>query len=273
MNATGTSSLAFLLLFCGSGYSASLSLGFDASTRFANGQVTARVTITNQGDESAKSVYMEALLGERSVSSSEIETLPVGASYEWDIELGPPPKPRGVYTVALRVHYTDIYGHPASGLHSIPLYTGDVPAGRPIDAELSSTTIKQSGELKLTLKAQESFTNEVTCRLILPSEVQCDKSVARLPTATDEPVEHRFAIYNGTALRGSRYRVFVVMDYVQDGLHASVVKVGLLEVAPYAKLSVRERNLWIAVIAVLLIAFAAAQLVPVRRTGNVEKDS
>jgi len=273
MTATGTCSLAFLLLFCGSGYSASLSLGFDASTRFAGGQVTARVTITNQGDESAKSVYVEALLGKRSVSSSRIETLPVDSSNEWNIELGSPPKPRGVHTIALRVRYTDIYGHPASGLHTVPVYTGDAPAGRSSGSELSSTTIKQSGALKLTLNAHQGFTNEVACRLILPSEIRCDQPVVSLHPTAGEKVEHLFEIHNGTALRGSRYRVFVVLDYVLDGLHASTVEVGILEVNPYRKFSIRERNLWIVVIAMLVIAFIAAQFFPVRRNKTVDKQS
>ena len=275
MHTTRTCLLALLFTLCrsGFGYSASLSLGIDASTRFFDGQISAKVTITNQGEESAKSVYVEALLGERSVSSSKIETLPVSFTNEWSMKLGPPPKPRGVHTIALRVRYTDIYGHPASGLHAVPVYTGDAPAGRPIDSELSSTTIKQSGELKLTLNVHQGFTNEVACRLVLPSEIRCDQPVARLRPTAGEKVEHLFEIYNGTALRGSRYRVFVVLDYFLDGLHASTVDAGILEVHPYRKLSSRERNLWIAAIAMLVIAFIAAQFFPVYRNEIVDNES
>lgn len=271
MNTAGARPLAFLLLLgsLGPGYAASLTLEFDASTRFSGGMASARVTLTNQGDEQAKSVYVEALLGDQRISSSEIEALAVGASHTWDIQLGPPPKRPGVYTVAFRAHYSDIYGHPASGLHTIPLYTGQVPARSPIDARLSSATIDPSGELMLSMGAKVAFTSDVTCRLILPSEILCNAPEVRLRISGVEPVEHRFAIENNGALRGSRYRVYVVIDYVHDGLHGSTEEAALVEVAPHRKMQNTERNLWITIIAALVIAFLAAQFFPRRRSGKI----
>ena len=175
-------------------------------------------------------------------------------------DLGSPSLPAGIHMIIMRVYYTDAFGHPVSVLHTAQVFTADVDPSAPFNADLTWTVIRDSGSVKLTLTETRGARQDVSCRLILPAELQCTEPKVTLQLEPNGSASHAFLVRNTTALRGSGYRIYAILDFIRDRKHLSMQKSALLTIDPYRIMSPGEHRCWIALAVVLLLMFCAAQM-------------
>jgi len=262
--------IAILHAFPARGNAAYIALRMRPSARFANGRITATVRITNRGNEAAGNVWTEAMLGDTVVESSHLPALAPDETHAWEIDMGTAPALPGVHALVFRAHYLDSHGHPFSALHTIPLFTADVTPDSGITAELTSLELDRTGTLELTVSSRHADPVDVECRLMLPDEITCPRAVYRATVSPSREATHRYTLHNVAALPGSRSRVFAVIRYRHASRGHAAIAAATVRVRRYPWLSRRARNVWIGVIAILLVAFVAAQFLP-RRERAVER--
>jgi hypothetical protein len=248
-----------MMLTTGPAHANSITLDVDASSRYSKGSVRLKMVTINKGTEAADDIRVEVFLGDVHVESDTLARLDINEDHEWFLELGAPPQPPGIHTIVIRIHYTDTFGHPVSGLHTTQVFTGDVSPGEAFEADLEWTEMKESGSVTLSLSSQGDVAQEIACRLVLPVELQCAEPSISLSLAPRGQASHAFSLRNTTALRGSRYRIYAIMDFVKDGRHHSIQKPALLTIQPHKSMTRRAQSSWIAIALLLLIAFFIAQ--------------
>ncbi len=260
-----------ILLMLASAHAAragAIRLDFTASSQFSKGSVLLKMKMTNNGDESAHDVRVAVFFGDIHEESETLPLLSAGSDHEWTLDLGSPPKPAGIYIIVMRVHYTDIFGHPVSVLHTTEVFTSDVDPTPPFRADLGSTELRGPGKVPLTLTETSGRAYTVNCRLIVPDEIECEAAEVSLRLEPNGTAAHDFPVLNRMALRGSHYRIYAIMDFVRDGRHVSVQKPAFLTIDPHRIMSNRTRYGWIGLALVLLLAFVVAQRWP-RERGSV----
>jgi len=72
-----------------------------------HGRARVTLVILNAGDEPARSVWSEALIGGLAARTAPRDTLAVGATHRFVIAFDGAPAPPGIHTILLRVHYQD----------------------------------------------------------------------------------------------------------------------------------------------------------------------
>jgi hypothetical protein len=221
------------------------------------------VDTTNKGDEPARTVRVVAgLVGsDTEVSSASRPSLAVNESYRVALRLGPPPALPGVYTIVVKVRYTDINGHPFTALAALPLVTAYPDyRGELLAADLSSAKIAGEGQLLLELANQRDQALRVRATLILPPELACVAATRNLTVAAGRSAAIPFTIENVSAHAGSTYMVFAVADCVQGEMHRSLAVPGFIRITaaldPFARYSTAGTIL----AAVLLVIFVAVQV-------------
>jgi len=237
-----------------------ITLETKSGSSFRQGEVSVNVEITNSGDEPAMSVQVEAILGDRSLTSPLCEELPVGQTHRAVLEMGPPPAPAGIHTVILKVHYTDGRGYPFTALTSIGVVTTVPELDRePLTATLAPSPSRRRNELTLTVATSTEEPMEAHIRLVLPGELSCKKPDLDVSVPPRETQTCRFLVDNEGALPGSTYAILAVIDYTIRGQHRSVVAGGTLSIKGAQPWPRTRRTGGLIIIAVLLMAFGVIQ--------------
>ncbi|MBI4549438.1 MAG: hypothetical protein HY714_00730 [Candidatus Omnitrophica bacterium] len=189
------------------------------------------IKITNKGDESAYDVTHQLLLpGTSSFLPSAGEIAP-GKALEVQHSISPQHRLPGSYSLALLTHYTDAGRYPFSALSPIFYHFGE---SRPalIVSKLGDRTVSGRGVLKLGLKSLSQKTLDLRCRLYLPKEILCPAPEKEHRLAPGGTAFLTFPVQNLGGLKGSRYAVFALINYEQDGFHHSDMASAFLTISP-----------------------------------------
>lgn len=233
--------------------------------------VTIRVTVTNDGDEAAHSLVIEAELDGHTATADAAAALPPGESASASLRLARPTTD-GLCIATLRFRYIDAKGYPFSVLRPLPVALSP-EADReypPFDALLSDLELKDTGQLVLDVAADAGVPVVLTARLVLPDELACTPRVHAISLEAGEERSFNFIITDVSALPESQYEVFAVVETSAADLRASLAVPGSVVIAaPWLKtFPFRKAALWVS--GLLFFAFAFAQCLPRRpdRTGR-----
>jgi hypothetical protein len=248
-----------------------ITLQTTAGTSYRDGTVKMSAKVTNQGDESAHSLWIEAGVDNFSARSETNAELEVDESFRTKLDLGPLKGLPGTYTAIIRTHYSDADGHPFSAVSFIPTVTGEPEMGDdPIGAKLSSGRLARRCTAKLSLSSAASMPVTATVSLLLPSEIDCRSPKQTVDLSPSDSKQLSFRLKNKQAIDGSSYPVFAVINYDLDGKHYSTVAYAVVSIEP-DKLSERLRKFrWIP-IAILLLAFLFCQVQTIPLHAKVAK--
>jgi hypothetical protein len=185
--------------------------------------VSVSAVIANEGDEPAHRVQAFFEIEGHTVSVPPIaeirpheqETIkasvPVGA-----LEAG-------AYTGVLRVTYADGNGYALSTVAVIPVSKRVNPPS-PVAVVVRAGDVTSSGEVDVQVSNVVRRSAPVHVRLITPGELTVTPSDARVVLLGGQQESLRFAVRNASALPGSSYAVFAIVDTEENGARTSVVQ-------------------------------------------------
>lgn len=215
------------------------------------------ITVTNLGDESAYNVQLSLdINGQKKISDLKNQ-LGMQEKFEWKTPLDAKLKNPGKYPLILTTNYQDANSYPFS---AISVSTFDYKQGTisEIIAKINSIELSDKETLELTIKNMADTTKDLSIRLIVPKELTADKGKlrAKLPAKTQTTIH--FEMEKFSALLGSSYAVFTVIEYDEDGMHYTAVSNGVVNVVE-KKNVFDNQSLLIGLLVVLVVIFVYFQ--------------
>ena len=133
-----------------------------------------------------------------------------------------------------------------------------------IAAAMGNIQLSDKGILELKIKNTGESAKNSTIRLIVPKELTVDKDKLSVKLPAKSEASAKFKIEKFSALPGSSYAVFAVIEY-DDGKHFTSTANAIINVVKEKKLFFMPYWTVIAIIAVLSIAFVRLQFVKVKK--------
>ena len=213
----------------------SITIGQKAELRGDN--LVVKVSVGNTGDESAKSVAANLRFGDKSVRGKPHDDVAPNATFEEELTIPTGALGEGRWPYSIAVDYADANLYPFQALLVATLVVGNPPLAMLSVPEITSKGIAESGPLSIKFKNLAASERDATFRVIVPQGLEVSDPPSNVHLNGYKEDTTSVTIVNRTALAGSRYPVFVVVEYDDGGVHQSTVAQGIVEI-------VAPRNFW-----------------------------
>ena len=207
-----------------------ISMTIAQRATLTDGTLSVTVTLSNNGDEAAQSVVpvlrfrdqeargtlRPALEPKTSVEDTLTITTDVGA---------------GRWPYRLAVDYTDANQYPFQALQ-----VQVVAAGNPAPSKVAITSVKPQGPVAGTSSVDVAMKNlagdarTLVVGLMVPDGLEATQPGGTVALAGWGEQKLAIPVTNRTALAGSRYPVFAVVEYDDGGVHEASVGQGIVEI-------------------------------------------
>ena len=244
---------------------AQISLGLKVDrTVLHPDRLDVRIGVNNEGSESAHDVVPRAFLstGEESLQEGG-KVLAAGDSLESHHLLTIDGSQRGTFPLFVRVDYEDANAYPFT---AVLCTTYSVHEGSQADifGHLEIDPIEDKGILRLRVKNLASASIRSSLTLFAARELSFGDHSTPLLLQAGQEKRLEVDLYNFSALPGSRYPVYAVLQYQQDNRRHTFLARGQVEIRARLPLFTRYRS-WIAGLAGLLLMAGFAWVVFHRR--------
>ena len=211
------------------------------------------IKVTNLGDEAAYNVQLSLDINNKKTISSVKERLDMQESFEWEVPLDTKLKNPGKYPLILTTNYQDANFYPFSAI-SVSAFDYKQGTISDIASKINNIDLSDEGTLELTIKNLAETAKELNIKLIVPKELTADKDKlrAKLPAKTQSTIH--FEIEKFSALAGSSYVVFAVIEYDENGRHYTTMASGVVKIAE-KKNVFNNKNLLVSLLVVLVAIF------------------
>jgi len=224
-------------LLAGTAAAKNISISISPTVELQGETLSVRVKVTNGGDEAAHSVVPVVHFGEHEARGTVRDALGPNQSLEQTLSLPVGKLGPGRWPYQLAIDYADANQYPFQALHVGLLTTGNPPPAKAAVPEVAAGQVDKSGSARVKVKNLAAADRKATVTMIVPDGLEATKATQELGLAGWEEKSLSFPLVNRTALPGSRYPVFVAVDYDDGGMHQSVVAQGIVEI-------VAPRNFW-----------------------------
>ena len=217
------------------------------------GKNETRISLTNYGDESAYNVQLILEVNNKKTVSDIKSQLGIQESFEWNAPLTLKPENPGKYPLILTTSYQDANSYPFSAI-SVSAFDYEQSTISDIAAKMDSIELSNKKTLKLTIKNLAETAKDVNIKLVVPKELSADKDKLSLslPAKTEKAVN--FEIKKFSALTGSSYNVFAIIEYDENNEHYTTITNALITVVEKKNIFTNQ-NLLIALLVILVIIF------------------
>ncbi len=211
------------------------------------------VKITNFGDEPAHNVQLSLEINNKKFVSDIKDRLNVQNSFEWKVPLTEKPKNPGKYPLILTTNYQDANAYPFSAI-SVSTFDNMQATISETIAKIDNIELSEKGTLKLIIKNLAETEKNLNIRLIAPKELTAEKNKLslKLPARTEETID--FEIEKFSALTGSSYAVYAVIEYDENNMHYTTTTSGIVKVIEKKNIFTNQ-NLLIGLLVILIIVF------------------
>ena len=196
-----------------------------------------KTTVGNTGDEAAKSVAANLRFGDKQVRGKLRDELQPNANFEEELSIATGTLGEGRWPYQIAVDYADANLYPFQALLVTTTVVGNPPPAKLSVPEIKSSGIADSGPLDIKFKNLAAADREVSYRVVVPEGLEATEPTGTIQLKGWAEDSTSVTVVNRTALAGSRYPVFVAVEYEDGGMHQSVVAQGLVEI-------VAPRNFW-----------------------------
>lgn len=224
----------------------SISITTTQKASYADGTLTVSLTIGNSGDEAAHSVSPVLRFRDLTVRGRRREDLAPGQTVEDELSLHVGELGTGRWVYAVAVDYADANQYPFQALQMGSVGVGDIGPTKVTATKVTAEPIAKDGQLSIELKnlTGEARTVQATTHVPEGLEVTSDVGEVSLEPWGERTVTADIA--NRTALAGSRYPVFVSVEYDDDEGHHAGVFQGVVEITSAANpVEQYGGNLWL----------------------------
>jgi len=226
-----------------------------------------RVNVVNEGDESAFNMQINVNENQRTQSSPIKQILPVKENYDFEATCNLARSKHGRYPLTIHVDYTDANQYPFTALTVTQYSFGSDTVSRIFG---SADNIRLTGQatLPLKLKNMDETSREVQVNLVVPKELSVQEKTRKVAIQPRSEVDSVFQLSNFSALPGSRYQAFFVLEYEDDDRHYSSVVPCFIHVDVSEGFFKKYKWYIIAGSSVLFVILMIFQFVPKKRKNS-----
>lgn len=256
--------LAFItaLLVAPEAWAGTIAIQISHRAELLEGQLRAELSVTNGGDEAAHGVTATLRFGEAEVRAETQELLPPDEPFETSLSVPAVGLTEGRWPYQISVDYADANLYPFQAFSVGMLAVGSPPLPKLSIAEIPGTTLADESELLVKVKNVSDSPQRLAVAVVTPEAIEAGSIPAGPELAAWEEREIAISLTNRAALPGSRYPLFVTVEYQDGDVHQTVVGQTVVEIRPAdALVGERGRYLWIAaaVFAVLFVGMLAVR--------------
>ena len=254
------------LLTCLSASQASagtISLQISHRTELREGELHTVVTLSNGGDEAAHAVTPVLRFRGAEVRGATQATLPPGQPLEVSLAVPSGPLTPGHWPYEIAVDYADANLYPFQALSAATLAVGSPPLPKVQIPPLDSSVLADETEFSVRVKNISAAEHRVTLKVLAPEAIEVRHASGEMELGPWKELDVPVELTNRAALPGSRYALFVMVEYEDGSVHQTLIAQTNVDIRPAdAWLGPRGRYLWIgtAVFGVLFVALVAFRL-------------
>jgi len=247
-----------LLFLAGTAHASYITLRTRVDAKTVNNNLQVRVHVTNNGDESAFNVQAEIQAAGKKILSDKRDELKVNYAYEGTANLPLKLNKPGNYPLVLFIHYTDANQYPFSAL-AVRNYVFGRETLSPLFGQGAPASFQKEGEIKFRLK--NSADNDVKAKitLVFPRELASDRPWQVASARGKTETEVIFKVKNFSALPGSTYQVFAIVESEDDSAHSTSIIPATVKITAGQELFGINYFLIGTALAVLLLLFFGAE--------------
>lgn len=179
-----------------------------------------KVVVINEGDESAFNVQININENQRIQSSPIKQVLAVKENFEYEANYSLTRTKHGRYPLIINVDYTDANQYPFSALTGTYYSFGSDTVSK-VFGSANDIRLTRYTTLPLKLKNIDEESKEVLIRLIVPKESSVQEKAKKVTIQPRSELNTIFNVSNFSALPGSRYQVFFILEYEDESKHYS----------------------------------------------------
>jgi len=196
-----------------------------SSTAQLRGDVLALdLIVLNAGDEAAFSLRPSLALHERELLGASRESLAAGASFETTLALPVPGLAPGRWPFRVAVDYTDARNYPFQALQLATIDRGSAGESGLELVGIDAPALSGRGALGIRVRNPGSLPRRAAIALAAARDLEVEESGRSIALAPGQQLDVKFALGPRTALAGSRYTVFAIVEYDEAGVHRSLVR-------------------------------------------------
>jgi hypothetical protein len=222
----------------------SISINMTAVPEVREGGLDVALKVTNTGDEAASAVRPTLFLRSQLAYAAVRDALPPGGGFEETLRLPAAGLGPGRWPFRVAVDYTDANQYPFQALHVAVATSGDPPPAKVVVTAVDVPALSVSTEVTLRVKNLAGVARDATVSVFVPDGLEATDATQQLRLEPWAEKEARVPLVNRTALAGSRYPVFVAVEYDDDGVHQASTSHGMVDIQ--AKRALASRGLlWV----------------------------
>ena len=211
------------------------------------------IKVTNLGDEAAYNVQLSLDANGKKTASNAKRQLSVRESFEWAVPLSFKSKNPGKYPIVLTTSYEDANSYPFSAI-SVSTFDYKEAAVSDIAAAMGNIQLSDKGVLELKIKNTGETAKDVNVMLAVPKELTVDKDKLSVKMPAKEQKIVNFEIEKFSALAGSSYAVFAVVEYEEGGRHYTSMANGAVKVVEKKNIFTNQ-SILISLLVILIVIF------------------
>ena len=202
--------------------------------------------VGNSGDEAALSVTPSLRFGDQVVRGKGKQSLAPNTSFEETLALQVESLGEGRWPYRIAVDYTDQNQYPFQALQTQAILVGNPPPAKIAVPAIKSDDIAGSGTVTLTVKNLTADPHTARVSVFVPEGLEATDPVREVKLEGWKEQVLEVPVTNRTALAGSRYPVFVAVEYDDGSVHQAAVAQGMVSVIEVQSFFSRNgRLLWI----------------------------
>jgi hypothetical protein len=227
--------------------------------------LTAVISVTNSGKESAHKLHPSVQAGATKVAVPELLELKPNSSHRFTVSIRSESTRIGTYPLFVTVGYSDANGYNFSAI-ATNSYSAREASSSDIFGILTATPIGDEGDLRLRLKNNSLQQQQLTITPFMPAELSAKGLPATATLAPGSEQELTGRISNFSALGGSRYPIFIAAEYDAGERHYTSVITTMVDVVPRGTPFNVYRN-WLIAAGVVLFLAAIWKMTRSRKSG------
>jgi hypothetical protein len=240
--------LCALAIAAGTAAAGTISISIVPTATLDGGDLVVKLRVSNSGDEAALSVTPKLVFRDAEVRGQGTPRLEPGGNFEETLKIPAGELSDGRWPYKVSVDYTDLNQYPFQALQVQSLVVGNPPPAKVAVARLESDGLAGSGSVRVHLKNLTADERKTTVNLMLPEGLETGSPRQEITLDGWEEQEVEVPVTNRTALAGSRYPVFVAVEYEDGDVHQGLVSQGVVAIEAGQSFVDRHRTtlLWIA---------------------------
>jgi hypothetical protein len=230
----------------------SISITILPSVEVKDGALTARVRLSNSGDEAAESVVPVLQFGEKKARVDAHPSLGPNESITATLSVDVGTLTPGRWPYRLAVDYTDANQYPFQALHVGVITVGaSPPPSKVAVSEVKADPLSSSGAIHVRLKNLSAVERRAAVTIALPEGLEASNRSDPVTLAAWQETTVSVPVVNRAALAGSHYPIFAAVEYDEEAAHQTVVAQTVIEILSAQSLFHVSGNTFIVIAGVL----------------------